>query len=174
MSLTTYPADTRWRFISPRGTEKIGTLSLYWELPNDWISDDDTPETAEARELLERWLRWLWDAKPFSEELGVPHVPINWSVDGQDSATYEKAPSIVPYDRAETFATIYTHPENEQTEEPINWLRVPVKDKLWRPGRGDKGGFIQEVTGFKPAALQPTFDLRVLSAAGVDWTDRSQ
>ena len=27
MSLTTYPEDTRWRFISPRGTEKVGTLS---------------------------------------------------------------------------------------------------------------------------------------------------
>jgi hypothetical protein len=173
MSLTTYPAETRWRFTSPSGTEKLGTLSFYWELPNDWITDDETPDTATADELLEQWLRWLWDAKPFDEELGVPHLPIRWSVHGEDSAAFETAPSLIPGDRTETFETVYSHPEDAETEEPINWLRVPVQDKLWRPGRGNKGGFIQEATGFKPAALQPTFDLRVLGAASLDWSDRS-
>ncbi len=174
----TYPPGTRWRYRSRRysDVEKVGDLDLTWELSRDWITDDFTPDQISAEDLLERWLVWVWEARPFDEDLGVPHVPIRWSVRGEDSATFEAAPPIRPFGvhaRRDHFLTIYTHPEDEQTEEPVNWLRLPVRDKLWRPGSGDKGGFVQEATGFKPHALQPALDLRVLGAAGVDWGDRT-
>jgi hypothetical protein len=52
--------------------------------------------------------------------------------------------------------------------EEINWLRLPVVDKLWRADRGDPGGFIQEETGFKPSPFQSALDLRVLVLRGAD------
>lgn len=170
----TYPSDTRWRFTALRsGIEKVGQLGLSWEVNGDPISDDYVPNEITARELLERWLRWVWDRKPFDADLGVPHVPIYWFVHGADSGTFEAAPPIIPLNQRENFTTFYSRPTDEQTGEPINWLRLPVEDKLWRVDRSDKGGFIQEATGFKPSAFQPALDLPVLDAAGVDWGDRS-
>ena len=64
----------------------------------------------------------------------MPHVPIQWGARGHNTATSESAPSVVSGDRSQTFETYYSHPEHETTEEPVNWLRVPVEDKLWRPG----------------------------------------
>lgn len=169
----TYPAGTSWRYSTPAGNEKIGELELIWELLGDPISDDYLPDEISAGELLEQWLRWIWRKKAFHRDLGVPHVPIYWSVLGESAATLEGAPPTDLLDRDTHFGTIYTHPTEEQGGEPLNWLRLPVRDKLWRSGHADKGGFIQEATGFKPSALQPALDLRVLGAAGVDWGDRS-
>lgn len=170
----TYPAGTRWRYGTPGGSEKIGELELVWELHGDPLSDDYLPEEISADELLERWLTWIWEKKAFHRDLGVPHVPIAWFVHGESEATFEGVPPIDPLDRDDHhFGTFYTHPTEEHGGESLNWLRLPVRDKLWRPGRSDKGGFIQEATGFKPSALQPALDLRVLGAAGVDWGDRS-
>ena len=46
----------------------------------------------------------------------------------------------------------------------LNWLTLPVADKLWRPGRPDKGGFIHEMTGRKPAPLQPYLHVSMFDA----------
>ncbi|PGH48164.1 hypothetical protein [Streptomyces sp. Ru87] len=51
------------------------------------------------------------------------------------------------------------------TGEPLNWLRLPVLDRGWNDTVSSKGGFIQEVTGWKPAPLQTTVDVRQLAAA---------
>jgi hypothetical protein len=169
----TYPAGTRWRYGTRRGDEKLGELELVWELLGDPISDDYLPDEISADELLEQWLTWVWERKAFDGDLGVPHVPIQWCVHGASAATFEGVPPIDPLDREDHFGTYYTHPTEERGGEALNWLRLPVRDKLWRPGHADKGGFIQEATGFKPSALQPALDLRVLGAAGVDWGDRS-
>jgi hypothetical protein len=53
------------------------------------------------------------------------------------------------------FLTRFTWPVNTATSEPLNWLKLPVIDKHWNAERTDKGGFIQEATGWKPAILQP-------------------
>jgi hypothetical protein len=151
----------------------IGELELVWELYGDPISDDYLPYEISADELLEQWLTWVWKNKAFDRKLGVPHVPIAWFVHGESSATFEGAPPIDPLDRDDHFGTFYTHPTEERSGEALNWLRLPVRDKLWRPGQGDKGGFIQEAIGFKPSALQPALDLRLLGVAGVDWGVRS-
>ena len=39
--------------------------------------------------------------------------------------------------------------------ERLNWLLLPVEDKLWNAKQANKGGFIQEATGWKPSILQP-------------------
>ncbi len=69
-----------------------------------------------------------------------------------------------PY-KEEDFLTHYRTPVNADTGEPINWLRLPVLDRGWNATTADKGGFIQEVTGWKPAPLQPTMDVVQISRA---------
>ena len=66
------------------------------------------------------------------------------------------------------FLTYFTSPVSATSGEPLNWLRLPVVDKLWRPGRGDKGGFIQEATGWKPSPLQPLIHIDQLRAVPLD------
>lgn len=53
----------------------------------------------------------------------------------------------------EDFLTVYAWPESAAGER-VNFNRLPVRDKLWQ-GQADKGGFIQEATGWKPAPLAP-------------------
>jgi hypothetical protein len=55
----------------------------------------------------------------------------------------------------EDFLTFYDWPIDMVTGERLNWLTLPVVDKLWRDKRMDKGGFIQEATNWKPSILQP-------------------
>ncbi|MYT39010.1 hypothetical protein GTY66_23655 [Streptomyces sp. SID8356] len=62
----------------------------------------------------------------------------------------------------------FTHPAHAETGELVNWLRLPVLDLGWGTERADKGGFIQEVTGWKPSPLQPFMDVQQAArAAGV-------
>lgn len=178
MSTLTYQPDTTWRFTSkgPRRVEKVGALELWYELMMDPISDDYTSDDIEAGELFDRWLGAIVDGQRWHPHLGAPYVSIGWYVHGEDSATFEGAPFTEDlYAREhpkEDFLTFYTWPENVDTGERLNWLRVPVRDKLWA-GHSDKGGYITDVTGWKPHALQDAVDLRVFEAAGVSLGDLS-
>lgn len=68
-------------------------------------------------------------------------------------------------DVREDFLTHFTTPVHAETGEPINWARLPVVDRGWNPSRGDKAGFVQEATGWKPSPLQPVMDMRQIGAA---------
>ncbi|MFD7964254.1 hypothetical protein ACFV5J_25980 [Streptomyces zaomyceticus] len=65
----------------------------------------------------------------------------------------------------EDFLTFYTWPVHAETRERINWVRVPVRDRLWHGSRADKGGFIQELTGWKPSPFEPLFHVDVIAGA---------
>ncbi|AGJ59507.1 MULTISPECIES: hypothetical protein [Streptomyces] len=54
---------------------------------------------------------------------------------------------------------------NTETGEQLNWLRLPVVDQGWHATADDRGGFIQQATGWKPSPLQPTMDVRQIGAA---------
>ncbi|GGY10671.1 hypothetical protein GCM10010358_73970 [Streptomyces minutiscleroticus] len=70
--------------------------------------------------------------------------------------------------KEENFLTHYRPSIDAATGEPINWLRLPVLDRGWNAATADKGGFIQEATGWKPAPLQPTMDVvQIGRAAGL-------
>jgi len=60
-------------------------------------------------------------------------------------------------------------PVNAKTGEPLNWFALPVVDKRWNTRRADKGGFIQEHTGWKPSVLQPYVYLPSLMEARGPW-----
>ena len=65
----------------------------------------------------------------------------------------------------ENFLSFYGWPAHSATGEQLNWLTLPVLDKRWNAKRADKGGFIQEATGWKPSILQPFVYLPGLAKA---------
>jgi hypothetical protein len=138
-------------------------LSLYWEASLDPISDDFTTEEASALDLLRRW------AKKVEKNHPNGLIPVYWFVEsvGPDHRDFNAAPFAFDHDLpvGKTFLTSYEWPTDVATGKELNWLQLPVLDKLWRRDRADKGGFIQEATGWKPAAYQPYLFLPALLEA---------
>lgn len=148
-----------------RDFEWSGELLAYWEAHLDPISDDFTPAEISAVDLLRRWTEQV--EEKFSNGL----VPIYWSVHSPSQAKFERMPfqfCHLPGPPRKDFLTYFTWPENAVTGECLNRLTLPVVDKLWNEKRADKGGFIQEATGWKPSILQPFVYLpAILKAAGI-------
>lgn len=144
--------------------EPEGMLVAYWEVEGDPISDEYTPKEISARELFNRWAAGV--QKRFPNNL----IPIHWFLEykGKDLSTFEGMPfqfEHIPDSFPENFLTFFTWPVNSKTGEQLNWLTLQVADKLWNRRRADKGGFIQEATGWKPAILQPYVYLPSLMSA---------
>lgn len=170
----TYPESVRWTFRSKvSGYENTQRLVLHWEPSGSPMSDDYLPSEASASELWEKWASEYCDqAHQQRPDVYAPgQVPVYWFVTSVEGGTWEAAPhQNLPADFPlfEDFLTHFTHPTREGRAEPINWNRVPVRDLAWNGRQADKGGFIQEATGWKPAPLQPFMDVRqVANAAGV-------
>jgi predicted GIY-YIG superfamily endonuclease len=155
-----------WTFESLRtGYQRTTPLYLYWELDGDPITDDYLPEEISAEELWDMWRRDYphdQDAEPI---FGKGAYRIWWYVTG--GGAFEGAPFQdlrgVRYPGGH-FLKAYTWPEDAETGERLRWGSLPVVDKVWRPDRGDKGGFIQEITGWKPSPLQPYINIAQLVA----------
>lgn len=169
-----YPATARWKFSSKRsGYEKNERLALHWEPDGSAMSDDYLPDEADARELWRKWVDRYGDSyhQEHPAVYAAWNVPIYWFVASVGGGTFEGAPhQAIPSEFlfGEDFLTHFTHPVHGSTGEPVNWMRLPVLDRGWNAKQADKGGFIQEATGWKPSPLQPVMDVRqVAQAAGV-------
>jgi hypothetical protein len=167
--MLTYPSGTQWTWQNlESGHDFTDELVLYWEANGDPISDDYGPDDASAGQLFGEWQRWLESRDGWSEKWQKPYVDISWSVTTpQHAGTFELAPhqALDWLQGHEDFLSFFTLPEHVDTGERLNWLRLPVLDKLWREGRADKGGFIQEATGWKPSPLQPYVNVDTLRLA---------
>lgn len=132
-----------------------------WEVALDPISDDYTPEEAPATELLDLWVRRV--RKSFEPGL----IPIYWFVDSPGHGKLERMPFQFPHEggNSEDFLSFYHWPTDSKTGAPLNWLTLPVEDKRWNTRQSNKGGFIQEATGWKPSILQPFLYLPTLLEA---------
>ncbi len=156
-----------WQFTNREsGYTRTVPLWLYWEVEGDPLSDNYDLDDLDA---VEMWNEWRRQYPPDADEFFGPTTKrIWWYIDG--GGVCESAPGqdlrgsrYVPED---DFLTWYTWPVNPQTGELLQWLRLPVVDKLWRTARArgttTKGGFIQEATGWKPSPLQPFVDVAQL------------
>lgn len=156
-----YPAGTKWRFRGRRGDlERTEELVLYWEVDGSSITDDYYSDEIDAYDL---WRTW-------AQRRDTDLVPILWYVKpAEGRRTFESAPHQIEHwpelAPSENFLSFFTPPTHAVTLEGINWLRLRVVDKRWTPDRGDKGGFIQEATGWKPSALQAVLDCKQAAAA---------
>jgi hypothetical protein len=165
-----YPSGTMWEWRSLRSDHvRQEELALSWELYEDPISGNYLPDEIDAEDLFQLWVERVTGQESV-RELGEGWVNVYWSVNSIPAGVYETAPFVAHFPSLkilynQTFLTFFTWPRNAETGEPVNWLRLPVVDKLWRDGRADKGGFIQEATGWKPSALQPLVNVETLRAA---------
>lgn len=152
--------DKEWLIRAPKyGFEWTGSLVAVWEAAYDPITDDYLPSEKSAAELLSMW------ADIVAEKYPDGYVPLHWYVESPGHGKFEAMP-FQP-GTGQDFLTHYDWPEDPDTGELLNWLTLPVRDKLWRPGRANKGGFLQEATGWKPTILQPTVHAPgLLGAAG--------
>lgn len=146
-------AEREWRVGRRIGGFWTGKLMAYWELDCDAVSDGYTPQDIGARELLALWAVHARQRHP--DEL----IPISWYVKSNGAGRFESAPFQYGRDDGEDFLTFYEWPVDALTGQRMEWLRLPVMDKAWNLHEGMKGGFIQEVTGWKPSMLQPTLYL---------------
>nr|WP_290224281.1 hypothetical protein [Trichocoleus desertorum] len=154
-----------WKFSSLQyGHELKTSLQAYWEVFDDPITDSYEPDEMSAIELFELW------AKRIQEKYPNGLIPILWQVEIPERMLefmpfqYEHA-ELEGIIRNNDFLTHFTQPINAVTGELLNWLRLPVVDKLWNSEQADKGGFIQEATGWKPSILQPYVYLPTLTEA---------
>ncbi|WP_432247691.1 hypothetical protein ACRAR1_07010 [Streptomyces sanyensis] len=171
-----YDPTTRWRFRTRMGGyEHVVPLVYHWEVNGAPMSDDYTPDEADAAELWARWIAEFGNRGhlDYPERLKPGQVTIYWSVlSPGGGGIFESAPYGPPMlwsdSLREDFLTHYSEPVHEKTEEPINWTRVPVRDLGWSSTASDKGGFIQEATGWKPSPLQAVMDVgRIAAASGL-------
>lgn len=129
-----------------------GVLVAYWEVELDPISDDYSPREIDAHELFHKRESRVRD----QYRNGL--VPIHWFAECREQGKFDHMPfqfNHFPQYSREDFLSLFAWPINSVTGERLNWLTLPVADKLWNSRRADKGGFIQQATGWKPAVLQP-------------------
>jgi hypothetical protein len=130
-----------------------GPLSLYWEVEGDPITDNYTPREVSAREL---WRMWK------GRYGGEGTARISWFISGP--GFLEMAPVGNEELRSvwsEDYYSFFAHPV-DAAGRSVPWLSLPVVDKMWNAKRADKGGFIQQATGWKPSAFQTVMDVGVI------------
>lgn len=161
-----------WRFRNLRysGPDRVEPLELDYEVNCSSMSDDYDPDETSAEELLAEYADYL-----ARHDMPGPDISVYWSV----LPVHETAPFQGGRFDHRNFLGFFSWPVNDATGEPLQWTRLPVADQGWRPAKGrrpkvwDKGGFIQQATGWKPAPLQRTVHLpSLLTAAGFGYMVR--
>lgn len=137
--------------------ELEATSEAHWEVSFDPISDDYTPSEINAYQLFKQWIKRVQIKHPN----GL--IPIFWfvNVKGESVSTFERMPFQFEHIQDdipnEDFLTFFTQPFAADTKQSMNWLTLPVIDKLWNSRRADKGSFIQQATVGSHLFYSPTF-----------------
>lgn len=158
---------TRYRFSSlGNGYTHTTPLALSYEIRGTSMSDDYLPSEKNAVELLREWIEHCYPDEHAEQRYGPGMVSIYWGVMGiAEAGIGEVAPFQAHDQGAGDFLTSFTWPVDVDTGEKINWMTMPVSDRAWISDEADKGGFIQQATGWKPAPLQSALHLPGLIAA---------
>jgi hypothetical protein len=156
--------DDLWTYATRKGGYVRTTdLYLYWELDGDPMTDDYLVTDISAPELWDLWRQEYPKDADTQVLFGDGASRIFWYVLGD--GVIEGAPFQdrrgVRYP-GENFLDQFTWPRHSVTSERLRWSALSVADKLWNEERTDKGGFIQQLTGWKPSPLQPFVNIHQL------------
>ena len=150
----------RWRtesldctVVTKRGNVSQTELVLWWELDYEMITDDYLPGEADCFELFEEWDSILRRKKLPDER------PIWWFVVGPGVCEFAQGDPSAP-NTGHFNEHYYLGDAAGNYRMDIDVL--PVASKNWRSGNADKGGFIQQATGWQPTPLLPTVSLSML------------
>jgi hypothetical protein len=154
---------TNWKFYNLKTGENLeGSIEIDWELDlSSTMSENYTLDNISAHDLFREWSDEV--EKKYPNGL----IPISWfvQVNGPDLDICEQMPfqfEDTPDEKRGNFLAFYTQPINSVTKTSLKWWAMPVKDKYWSSNQHDKGGFVQQATGWKPSVLDPYIDLHVL------------
>lgn len=160
-----------YRLCNYTGPDFTTSLELVWEISGDPISDNYSADEIESTDLLRKWHSQYYPNTDDAAKFGPGMMRISWYVAGAETLHFEAAPFTVAPRCDDDFLVTYTWPKHAETGQQLNWLTLPVRDKRWNEHRADKGGFIQEATGWKPSPLQPVVHLPSLLSAVPDLAD---
>ena len=148
-----------WRtFDLKTGTESVGQMGARWEVEFVSIIDGYSAQEENAHAMFIKWAEQASSAHPD----GL--IPIAWWV-WREAMKIEFMPfQFGQSSVAEHFLNYFEWTVDSVTGELLNWLELPVMDKEWNSRRSDNGGFIQEVTKWKPSVLQPYVYLPALES----------
>lgn len=156
------PKATNWRTYNKRGSStaaprwfchdawgherSTAELTLVWEVDYAAVSDDFIEGQDDPHEVFELWLQSV--TKKYDT-----WVPIYWFIDG---ISFEVAPFSHHNLNQQDFLSFFTWPEDVDGN-PVNWLALPTDHaKSW---------FFSAVTGWTPAAYQPSVSIDLLRMA---------
>jgi hypothetical protein len=162
--------DTLWTVENRDGKyTRDTTLWLEYEVAGSIMGDDYSLNDMSPDEMFREYVREFTDSKLDSEnDLPSGYAHITWSVIGKDLGPElapfqpDRWPSMPEY---EDYLTFFKWPVNAATGERADFLTMPVRSMQWNRTQRDRGGFIEEATGWKPAALQPCVFLPGVLAA---------
>lgn len=142
-------------YVGRRGGQTFaGKMHLEWEVYCDPVSDD-YDASDDPRQIWNEWRRRYPHDKRAEARYGPGAFSIYWAV-ATDAAHFESAPGseLEGSQGDDGWLVHYTWPRDAKTGEDVSLMSLPVRDKLWVPGNAAKGGFIQQLTGWKPSPLQ--------------------
>jgi hypothetical protein len=141
----------KWKFYNKENSKEwTQEIIVCYQVQGDAITDGYTPEDITAYELFSMWVNQIEEKCP--NQL----ITIDWGF--YACQAYNHMPFQFPHEDfliEKNFLKYFTWPVDHTTGEKLNWLSLPVPDKKWNSKSGDKGGFIQEITAWKPSILQP-------------------
>lgn len=137
-------------------------IEALWRLDfSEEIARQYPPGQLGIEEMFRLWAQEVADS--FFNEW----IQIDWFIRCPEVGILEPAPRQSRYQHyleKPTFATKFTHPYDNQTNDRLLWADVPVAELLWIPQQWDSSGFIQQVTHWKPSMLQPSVELSWLTS----------
>lgn len=178
-----YDAGVRWCFHSRESGERLTGMRLWlsYEFNGAAISDDYAPDQFDASHIWRMWVdkRGVTTHQQQPELFAEGEVPVAWSMRGESDDSFFTVAETAPFfgesgwsPWLDDFLTLATWPVDSTTGKRLNFLRLPVADQAWHVGRVDKGGFIQQVLGWKPAPFTRKVNARALArAAGAYWPE---
>jgi hypothetical protein len=156
----TQPFDVTFASRRNRAYIRTGQLYAYYYINYESITDDYELADISAIDLYD-----IWRAHISKKDRDA--VSISWVVAG--CGTFDPHP-ISERDttweglRFHTWEDDFTTPERIDGK-PFRWLDLPIVYKRWNPLWSDcrgKGGFIEELTNFRPNPLQSSVSARLL------------
>ena len=157
-------------FVRSRATgvdRQADDLCFVYQVEGSSISDNFTPGKCSPVVL---WHGWVESMKKYD----LTRVPIHWFIQSEMAGIFEAARGLSRWEPKD--GTLHRRWVDDFDQPrylngaPFRWLDLPVLDQGWSRETHSSGGFIQELTGWKPSPLQPVVNALQIKHLSQPWT----